>query len=242
VRSRLRGYAEDRSDPDAEATSGLSPWLHFGHVGSAEVVKAVLEHEGWTPDRLGTTARGSREGFWGVSPSAEAFLDQLVTWRELGFVGCAMRPEQGQYRSLPVWARITLEKHAADPRPRLYARAELVAGATGDRVWNAAQAELREEGVIHNALRMIWGKRVLEWTRGPEEALETLLALNDRWALDGRDPNSLTGILWCLGKYDRPWGPERCIFGTVRYMSSERARRKLALDRYLERWAPDVSR
>jgi deoxyribodipyrimidine photo-lyase len=236
VRGRLRDYGEARADPDAEGTSGLSPWLHFGQVSSAEVVRAVLEHEGWTPERLGRSARGAREGFWGVSPSAEAFLDQLVTWRELGFVGCALRPDHGRYGSLPAWARATLEKHAADPRPQRYARAELVAGVTGDRLWNAAQAELRTEGVIHNSLRMIWGKRVLEWTGGPEEALETLLALNDRWALDGRDPNSLTGILWCLGKYDRPWGPERAIFGTVRYMSSERARRKLALERYLERW------
>lgn len=241
VRGKLGRYAEARADPDDDATSGLSPWLHFGHVSSAEVVRAVLEHEGWAPERLGRSARGAREGFWGVSPSAEAFLDQLVTWRELGFVGCAMRPDHGGYGSIPAWARATLEKHAGDPRPARYDRATLAAGATGDRIWNAAQGELRSEGVIHNALRMIWGKRVLEWTRGPEEALETLLALNDRWALDGRDPNSLTGILWCLGKYDRPWGPERPIFGTVRYMSSERARRKLALERYLERHAPEVA-
>ena len=201
----------------------------------------MLAHEGWTPERLGRAARGARQGFWGVSPSAEAFLDQLVTWRELGFVGCATRPDHGQYRSLPAWARATLEKHAGDPRPHRYPRDALAAGATADRLWNAAQGELRAEGVVHNAVRMLWGKRVLEWTRGPEEALETLLALNDRWALDGRDPNTLTGVLWCLGKYDRPWGPERPIFGTVRFMSSARAREKWALERYLERHAPEVA-
>jgi deoxyribodipyrimidine photo-lyase len=205
-------------------------------VATLQFVRAVLEHEGWTAERLNPVARGARTGFWGVSPSAEAFLDQLVTWRELGFVSCAVRPDHGQYRSLPAWARATLEKHAADPRPARYGRDALTAGATGDRLWNAAQAELRTEGVIHNALRMIWGKRVLEWTATPEEALDTLLALNDRWALDGRDPNSLSGILWCLGRFDRPWGPERPIFGTVRYMSSERARGKLALERYLDRF------
>jgi deoxyribodipyrimidine photo-lyase len=236
LRARLPRYADAHADPDAEATSGLSPWLHFGHVASHEVVRAVLAHEGWSPDRLAPKARGARAGFWGVSPAAEAFLDQLVTWRELGFVSCAARPDHGQYRSLPPWARATLEAHAADPRPARYGRDALTAGATADPIWNAAQNELRTEGVIHNALRMLWGKRVLEWTAGPEEALETLLALNDRWALDGRDPNSLSGILWCLGRYDRPWGPERPIFGTVRYMSSDRARKKLKLERYLARF------
>ncbi|HET6440450.1 MAG TPA: deoxyribodipyrimidine photo-lyase [Anaeromyxobacter sp.] len=239
LKDGLRRYASERSDPDAEATSGLSPWLHFGHLATFDVVRAVLRREGWTRERLAKGGRGSRTGYWGTSPSAEAFLDQLVTWRELGFVSAAMRPDHGQYGSLPAWARATLERHAGDPRPEHYPRDRLAAGKTGDRLWNAAQRELVLQGSIHNALRMLWGKRVLEWTGSPGETLEVLLELNDRYALDGRDPNSLSGILWCLGRYDRPWGPERPIFGTVRYMSSQSARRRLRLAAYLHRYAPE---
>jgi deoxyribodipyrimidine photo-lyase len=230
-------YAEARNDPDAEATSGLSPWLHFGHISSFEVIRALLRREGWTPGRLAPRVSGHRMGFWGVSPPAEAFLDQIVTWRELAFVTCAHRPDHDRYESLPAWARMTLEKHATDPR-RVYAYDELAAGRTSDRIWNAAQRQLVEHGTIHNYLRMLWGKKILEWSPTPREALEVMLDLNDRYALDGRDPNSVSGILWCLGRYDRPWGPERPVFGTVRYMSSESTRRKVALERTLSRYAP----
>lgn len=242
VGRRLARYADERDHPDAEGTSGLSPWLHFGHLGTFDAVRAVLAREGWSLERLASSRRGARAGFWGTSAAAEAFLDQLVTWRELGFVSCAMRPDHGQYGSLPAWARATLERHAGDPRPLRYHRDQLAAGRTSDPVWNAAQRQLLAEGTIHNSLRMLWGKRLLEWTSSPEEALELMLELNDRYALDGRDPCSLTGILWCLGKYDRPWGPERPIFGTVRYMSSERARRKLRLVRTLGRYASEGTR
>ncbi|HVY49697.1 MAG TPA: deoxyribodipyrimidine photolyase, partial [Minicystis sp.] len=242
VETRLSRYAKARDDPDAEATSRLSPWLHFGHLGAHEVLDAVLDHEGWTPDRLADKPRGDRAGFWGGSASAEAFLEQLVTWRELGFNACTYRDDYDRYGSLPDWALRTLALHARDPRPRLYAAGDLAAARTADPVWNAAQRELLETGTITNYLRMIWGKRVLEWTGSPEEALATLVALNDRYALDGRDPNSYSGIFWVFGRYDRPWGPERPIFGTVRYMSSERARKKLAMERYLERFSAGASR
>jgi len=238
ARGGLPAYADERNHPDAEGTSGLSPWLHFGQLGTFDVVRTVLEREGWTPERISPSPRGARAGFWGTSASAEAFLDQLVTWRELGFASCAARPDHGRWTSLPAWARATLEKHASDPRPYLVPRDRLGAGRTKDRVWNAAQGQLLAEGTIHNSLRMLWGKKILEWTASPEEALEVMLEMNDRLALDGRDPNSLSGILWCLGRYDRPWGPERPIFGTVRYMSSENASRKLRLRRTLERYTP----
>jgi len=232
----LPRYAAERNVPDAEGVaSGLSPWLHFGHLSSFEVVAAILRREAWTPPGHGR-ADGARQGWWGLSTSAEAFLDQLVTWRELGFVTAASRPDHREYASLPGWARATLDRHARDRRPALYRRAALEAAATGDPLWNAAQRQLLQEGTIHNQLRMLWGKRILEWTRTPEEALEIALDLNDRWALDGRDPNSVSGVLWCFGRYDRPWGPERPVFGTVRYMSSERTPRKVSVKRYLERY------
>lgn len=236
VAGGLGRYAERRAHPDAGATSGLSPWLHFGHVGTFEVARAVLEAEGFTPALLPARADGARAGWWGVSGGAEAFLDQLVTWRELGFVTAGQRPDHREYRSLPEWARRTLAAHARDPRPVRYPRAALEEARTHDPIWNAAQRQLVRDGVMHNALRMIWGKRILEWARSPEEALATMLELNDRWALDGRDPNSVSGIFWCLGRYDRPWGPERPIFGTVRYMSSERLRKKVEMEGYLREY------
>jgi deoxyribodipyrimidine photo-lyase len=173
-----------------------------------------------------------------MSVPAEAFLDQLVTWREVGLNMCTLRPDDYmRYESLPDWAQKTLADHQKDPRGALYTRAELEGARTGDRVWNAAQRELLREGRIHNYLRMLWGKRVLEWTRTPEEALEILIELNDKYALDGRDPNSYSGIFWTFGRYDRPWGPERPVYGSVRYMSSANTVKKLDLERYLERYA-----
>jgi deoxyribodipyrimidine photo-lyase len=253
VNGGLARYAGERASPDARVTSGLSPWLHFGHLSSFEVARAVLDAEGFTPWLVDVAAApppvagrspapppprptGARAGWWGLSAGAEAFLDQLVTWRELGFVTAAQRPDHRDYASLPEWARRTLAAHRRDRRPALYRRADLEGAATGDAVWNAAQRQLVRDGVLHNALRMIWGKRILEWTRAPEEALEVMLELNDRWALDGRDPNSVSGIFWCLGRYDRPWGPERPVFGTVRYMSSERLRRKVEMEGYLREY------
>ena len=233
---RLARYS-DRSHPDADASSGLSPWLHFGHVSAHEVFRAVARREGWKPSRVGTDWSGKKEGFWGMSPEAEAFLDELITWRELGFNMLSRRPQAAHdFDTLPPWAIRSLEAHAGDPRDPLYDRDTLERAATHDDVWNAAQRELREQGRIHNYLRMLWGKKILQWSASPREALATMLHLNDRWALDGRDPNSASGIFWCLGRYDRPWGPERPVFGTVRYMTSENTVRKLHLREYLRRF------
>jgi deoxyribodipyrimidine photo-lyase len=233
---RLPRYIEDRNDLDDEATSGLSPYLHFGHLSPHEVFAALAEQEGWTPERLGDDRRGAKEGFWGMSPPAEAFLDELVTWREVGF-NRAKQPGYDRYDSLPGWARETLARHARDPRPEVYSLQDFAAGRTHDDLWNAAQGQLVGEGRIHNYLRMLWGKKILHWTATPEEALAVMVELNNRYALDGRDPNSYSGIFWCLGRFDRPWAPERPVFGTIRYMSSESARRKLRVNGYVERWA-----
>lgn len=235
VATRLDRYDADRNSPDLDATSGLSPYLHFGHISTHEVLAAVAP--GWTAPPEARRPDGRREGWWGTTPDREAFLDQLVTWRELGFNNCAHRSDAASYDGLPPWARATLEAHADDPRPRSYTLSELESASTHDPLWNAAQRQLLREGRIHTYLRMLWGKKVLEWTPTPRDAFDRLVHLNDRHALDGRDPNSYSGIAWCLGRHDRPWGPERPIFGTVRYMSSANTARKLDLRLYLARYA-----
>ncbi len=223
---KIGSYAEDRNHPDEDATSGLSPWLRFGHLSAHEVVEAVA------PGRAVFARKDGRKG----EEAVDEFLDQVVTWRELGFNYCHKRPDYDRYESLPGWARITLERHAEDVRDPAYTLAEFEAAKTHDELWNAAQTQLVREGRLHNYMRMLWGKKILEWSATPREALATMIELNNKYALDGRDPNSYSGIFWCLGRYDRPWGPERPIFGKVRYMSSDAARRKLRLESWLARY------
>jgi deoxyribodipyrimidine photo-lyase len=195
-------------------SSGLSPYLHFGHISAHEVYQAV---------------RASGRG------ESERFLDQLVTWRELGFNMCAHRQDYDQYSSLPQWARNTLAKHEIDRRPFLYSLQRLENAETHDPLWNSAQIQLVQSAHIENRLRMLWGKKIIEWTRTPQEALSIMIHLNNKYALDGRDPNSYTGIFWTLGRYDRPWGPERPVFGLVRYIGSASTARKL---RFRQRLMP----
>jgi deoxyribodipyrimidine photo-lyase len=236
---RIDRYAEDRNLLDVEVTSGLSPYLHFGHLSSHEVCRNVLDREGWTIDQLDAGASGSRVGWWGLSPSAEAFLDQLVTWRELGYNMCRQRGDYDRFESLPEWAIRTLEDHAQDTREHVYSLEQFESAATHDALWNCAQRQLRRDGTIHNYLRMLWGKKILHWSENPLNALETMIELNNKYALDGRNPNSYSGIFWVLGRYDRPWGPERPIFGKVRYMTSSNTARKLKTAGYLERYGKD---
>ncbi|MBL8858331.1 MAG: deoxyribodipyrimidine photolyase [Planctomycetes bacterium] len=241
VDERLASYDSDRNDVDVEATSGLSPYLHFGHVGAHQVFERIASLEQWSLDELSSKHSGTRAGWWGMSAASEAFLDQLVTWRELGFNACAHVDGYDTYAALPAWARETLELHAADERPECYTLKQFENAATHDELWNAAQNQLRAQGVIHNYLRMLWGKKILHWSKSPRAALATMIELNDKYALDGRDPNSYCGILWTLGKFDRPWGPERPIFGKVRYMTSDNTRRKLKVGAYIERWSSQDS-
>jgi deoxyribodipyrimidine photo-lyase len=195
-----------------------------------------MTHERWTTRKLMKGNRGAREGWWGVSPSAETFLDQLVVWRELAFNGCEYLPSYDTYASLPEWSRRTLEGHLDDARPKIYSMKALETATTGDDVWNAAQRQLLTEGWFHGYLRMLWGKKIVEWSRHPEEALARMQAIMNRHSLDGRDPNAYASYAWVLGRYDRPW-PERPIFGTVRYMSSASTRRKLKMTRFLSQYA-----
>jgi deoxyribodipyrimidine photo-lyase len=234
---KLARYADDRNDPDRDPSSGLSPWLHFGHISEHAIVQRVWDAADWTPANLiGAKVTGRREGWWGLPPASEAFLDELVTWRELGYVFCHHDAAYGTWAALPAWARKTLDDHASDPRPHLYTRAQLERAETADPIWNAAQRQLVADGRIHNYLRMLWGKKILEWSKSPKTALATLIELNNKYAVDGRDPNSYSGILWTLGLFDRPWGPKRQIFGTIRYMSSDATKKKLDMKHYLARW------
>jgi len=237
VEQRLGRYAEDRNHPDSEATSELSPFLHFGTISSQEVFARIAGWEGWTPLRLSERADGARAGWWGMGEGAEAFLDQLVTWRELGFNMASRRGDYFRYDSLPDWARATLAEHEGDFRAHVYSYQELREARTHDPLWNAAQRQLLEDGIIHNYLRMLWGKKILQWTRSAKEALDIMIDLNDRLAVDGRDPNSYNGIFWCLGRYDRGW-PERPVFGKVRSMSSSRTKSKVRLDSYMRQFGP----
>ena len=204
---RLPPAKQPRWDPPPILkNTGLSPALHFGHVGVNEILTAVADRE-----------------------DSDEFLEQLVIRRELSFNLCFYNRRYTSLEALPAWARATLDKHRGDRRKPSYTYEEIERAETHDDVWNLAQRQLLETGTIHNYLRMLWGKKIIEWSETPEEAHSAMVRLHDLYALDGRDPNTHAGILWCFGKHDRPWAPERPIFGTIRWMSSEQTRRKVNL-------------
>lgn len=242
ARERLDDFLEnglprylDRNNPDLDVVSGLSPALHYGHLSSHEIFDRITKLEEWSPARLSDTPDGRRKGWWGMSEPAEAFLDQFITWRELGYNYCTHAEVYDTYESLPEWARETMETHASDEREYVYTLEEFAEARTHDELWNAAQRQLLSEGVIHNYLRMLWGKKILDWTEDPRTALDIMIELNNRYANDGRDPNSYSGIFWTMGRFDRGW-PEREVFGKVRSMTSQSTRRKVDLDKYLAKW------
>ena len=213
IRDKLPRYAGQANDPGVDLSSGLSPYLHFGQISPLEVMAALRDESGENRD---------------------AFVEELTVRRELSMNFTQYNPAYDAYESLPAWARATLEKHGEDPRPYVYTRDELDGARTHDPYWNAAQREMVLTGRMHGYMRMYWGKKLLEWGRTPREAFQTALSLNNRYCLDGRDPNSFAGIAWCFGKHDRPWG-ERNIFGSVRYMNAKGLERKFDMRRYLER-------
>jgi deoxyribodipyrimidine photo-lyase len=215
VRGPLRSYDADHSDPSRDATSALSPYLHFGMVSAR---RAALE---------------ARK--WGKGPALEAFLEQLLVRRALAFNFARTQPEHAKWSALPGWARESLEAHGADTRYADLTVAELEGARSPDELWNATMRELRSRGVIQNYARMLWGKLPLLWMRRPEDAHAAMMHLNDKWALDGRDPSGYANVSWCFGLHDRPW-PERAIFGKVRTMTSASARRKLEFEPYIEQW------
>ena len=235
--NRLPLYGSNRNQPEQEITSGLSPFLHFGHISAHQIFAEVTTRSEWTPDKIAAKSSGSSSGWWGLNAETESFLDELITWRELGYNMCWQRNDYDRYESLPDWAQKTLAEHATDPRQYTYSLEHFESAQTHDQLWNAAQRQLVCEGRIHNYLRMLWGKKILEWSASPRDALETMIHLNNKYALDGRNPNSYSGIFWVLGRYDRAWGPERPIFGKIRYMSSENTARKVRVKQYVERYS-----
>jgi deoxyribodipyrimidine photo-lyase len=212
IAERLAGYADARGR-EADRSSELSPYLHFGFISIHEIARRVLLSDAPTDD-------------------IDAFLEESIIRRELSFNFCFYRRDHDSLSSLPDWAKKTIDAHRADRRKPQYSYEELEAGDTHDEVWNLSQRGLREVGTIHNYLRMLWGKKIIEWSATPEEAHATMIRLHARYALDGRDPNTHAGVLWCFGKHDRAWAPERPIFGTLRYMSSDSTRRKVDLRAY----------
>ncbi len=215
----LPQFDSARNEPSGAHNSGLSAALHFGLLYAGEVAHAALEALG--PEH----------------PGVATFLEELLVRRELGFNYCLYTPLAQQLRvtSLPPWAQATLAAHAQDKRAHLYSREQLERSETQDALWNAAQRQLRAEGRIHGYLRMLWGKKILEWAATPQEALDRMALLNDRFALDGRDAVSVGNFMWVLGLHDRPF-QDRPVLGKVRPMSSERTAEKVDLAPYMKTW------
>jgi len=213
LKNRLDGFADNRNDPGGNGGSDMSPYLHFGQV--SPVTLALL-----TRDQ-------------GVS-GTPAFLEEVIVRRELAVNFVHYNDHYDSFASLPLWAQKTLSHHQADQREYGYLPDELERAATHDPYWNAAQREMMKSGKMQGYMRMYWGKKILEWSKTPQDAYSAALHLNNKYEIDGRDPNGYAGVAWCFGKHDRPWA-EREIFGMVRYMNAQGLTRKFAMDQYLEK-------
>ena len=212
-------YEATHNDPTAHATSYLSAYVHFGHISPLEIALRAMERPG---------------------PGTHAFLEQLIVRRELSHNFVWYNPWYDRYEGLPEWTRKTLGKHRIDTREYSYNLADFEQCKTHDRAWNAMQHSMIRTGYLHGYLRMYWGKKIIEWTETPEEAYHIALLLNNRYELDGRDPNGFCGVAWCFGKHDRPW-KERPVFGTIRYMNEAGLRRKFRLDGWVDRILEEYS-
>jgi deoxyribodipyrimidine photo-lyase len=219
IRQGLDGYSKMRNRPETDGTSRLSPYLHFGQLGPREIAVATRAAGAPLEDR-------------------QAFIEELVVRRELAVNFVRYNAAYDRVESAARWARETLDRHRADPRRWVYSERQLEQAETHDPLWNAAQRQMVESGWMHGYLRMYWAKKILEWSASPEAAMAAAIAMNDRYQLDGRDPNGYAGIAWAVaGKHDRAWGPERPIYGTVRYMSLASTSRKFDSRAYMARWS-----
>jgi deoxyribodipyrimidine photo-lyase len=210
----LPDYAATRNKPELDGSSRLSAYLHFGFLSPLEVALAAKD---------AAAPQGSKD----------AFLEELIVRRELSFNMTRHNPHYDSLAALPAWVHKTMREHHDDEREVVYSLADLENAETHDELWNAAQLEMVKTGGMHNYVRMLWGKNVIAWSRNYQEAFETLVHLNNKYCLDGRDPNSYAGILWCFGKHDRPW-MERPVFGTIRYMTSRSTGKKFNAAKYID--------
>jgi deoxyribodipyrimidine photo-lyase len=226
----LPNYAE-RNNPALDFQSGLSPYLHTGQISSKQILHEVLSDQELDRIRSGRSSLFTKAL---PEPGLDSFLEELLVRRELAANYAHYCQDCTVFSAIPNWAQKTLSDHKADQRPYMYSLETLERAETHDEYWNACQRELLEYGRIHGYLRMYWGKKILEWSTDPEQAFNTLIYLNDRWALDGRDPNGYTGIAWCFGLHDRPWA-ERAVFGKVRYMNAQGLDRKFDMQAYMSR-------
>jgi deoxyribodipyrimidine photo-lyase len=215
IENKLAKYNELRNDPNEDCLSNLSPYLHFGQISPAYIA--------------------SRAGQYGGDDS-DAFLEELVIRRELSMNFSHFNPDYDSFQGLPSWAKKTLMEHRHDAREYIYSREDLEKAGTHDPYWNAAQREMMTTGKMHGYMRMYWGKKIIEWVSTPQEAYEIALYLNNKYELDGRDPNGFAGVAWCFGKHDRPWGIHP-VLGNVRYMNANGLKRKFDADRYAGRYA-----
>ena len=212
LEDKLDRFQELRNDPTLDYLSHMSPYLHFGQISPLYIALKVSETG---------------------SPGIEAFLEELIIRRELSMNFIFYNEKYDSFEAIPDWAKKTLKAHEKDRRQYLYSLEELENAKTHDPYWNAAQKQMVIEGKMHGYMRMYWGKKILEWTRTPREAFRNALYLNNKYELDGRDPNGFTGVAWCFGKHDRPWG-DRPIFGNVRYMNDKGLKRKFDADGYVK--------
>ena len=214
IQNKLDRYTVDRNNPMLDCQSNLSPYLHFGHISPLTIALAILATD---------------------SGGKDAFLEELIVRRELSFNFVYYNTGYDTFeRALPPWALRTLNYHAKDKRDYLYTLGQLETAQTHDPAWNAAQLEMTLTGKMHNYMRMYWGKKILEWTKTPRLGFDWALHLNNKYELDGRDPNSYAGVAWCFGKHDRAWG-QRLVFGKIRYMNAAGLKRKFDLDAYVQK-------
>ena len=222
VRHDLKDYGERRNHPETRGTSRLSPYLHFGQIGPVTIGMAVKD----------AVRRG-----WATQEAAGRFLEQVIAWRELSVLFVRHQPNYDNWECAAPWAHKTLLEHAGDPRPHRYSFEQLERAETYDELWNAAQREMVETGWMHNYMRMYWGKKILEWGPDPATAFDWAVLLNDRYELDGRDPNGYAGIAWAIvGRHDRPWF-NRPVFGLIRPMTGASISRKFDAGSYMRRFA-----
>ncbi len=212
--NKLAVYNDKRNDPNADAVSDMSPHLHFGQISAQRIALEILK-------------------VFPKDPNTDSFLEELIVRKELSDNFCHFNPNYDSFEGFPEWAKTTLNSHRKDEREYIYDTEEWELAKTHDPLWNAAQTEMVTKGKMHGYMRMYWAKKILEWTSSPEKALETAIYLNDKYELDGRDPNGYTGCAWSIGGvHDRAWG-ERPVFGKIRYMNDKGCRRKFNTDLYI---------